>query len=299
MWLAAASIVLLGASCTNASYKKTKSGMEYKIFEGDKKGASLKPGDIVKFQYKITYKDSVVATSYGVIPGYDMVDSAGRPHDFSEVLKMMKVGDSLVTIQYYDTLAAINPMQAPPFMKKGDKLKTTVKLLGAFKSRDSVMMDYQAEIEKYRNTELAVIKKYLDKNNIKAELMNGVYVEVQQKGTGEPAAAGKEVSVKYTGYNFEGKFFDSNVDSTKQTQRHPLEPFSFIAGQQGAIAGMLQGVTAFNKGGKGRLFIPSIMAYGPQGQAPAIKPNENLIFDMEVVDVRNAQMQPQMPQMPQ
>jgi FKBP-type peptidyl-prolyl cis-trans isomerase len=298
MWLVAVSMVILGASCTSAAYKKTKSGMEYKIFEGDKKGGALKPGDIVKFQYKITYKDSVVATSYGVIPGYDMVDSAGRPHDFSEVLKMMKVGDSLVTIQYYDTLAAINPMQAPPFMKKGDKLKTTIKLLGVFTSRDSVMADYQAEIEKYRNSELAVIKKYLDKNNIKAELVNGVYVEVQQKGTGEPAAVGKEVSVNYTGYNFEGKFFDSNVDSTKQTQPHPLEPFSFIAGQQGAITGMLQGVTAFNKGGKGRIFVPSIMGYGPQGQAPAIKPNENLIFDMEILDVKNPQMQPQMPQMP-
>jgi FKBP-type peptidyl-prolyl cis-trans isomerase FkpA len=291
MWLAAASMLIVGASCTNVGYKKTKSGLEYKVFEGDKKGKELKAGDIVKFDYKITYKDSVVATSYGIVPGYDLVDSVGRPHEFSEVLKFLKVGDSLVTIQLFDSLQAINPMQVPTFMKKGDKLKTTIKVLGVFKGRDSVMADYQKEIDEYRNSELAVIKKYLDKNNIKAELLNGVYVEVQDKGTGAPAVAGKEVAVNYTGYNFEGKFFDSNTDSTKQTMPHDLSPYSFLAGQQGAIQGMLQGVLAFNKGGKGRLFIPSVMAYGPQGSPPAIKPNENLIFDIEIVEVKDPAMQ--------
>jgi len=291
MWLAIATMFIVGASCTNVGFKKTKSGLEYKVFEGDKKGQALKPGDIVKFDYKITYKDSVVATSYGIVPGYDLVDSVGRPHEFSEVLKLLKVGDSLVTIQLFDSLQAINPMQVPTFMKKGDKLKTTIKVLGVFKGRDSVMADYQKELDNYRAKELAVIKKYLDKNNIKAELMNGVYVEIKEKGTGVPTIPGKEVSVNYTGYNFEGKFFDSNVDSTKQSMPHELTPYAFLAGQQGAIQGMLQGVLAFNQGGKGRLFIPSVMAYGPQGSPPAIKPNENLIFDIEIVEVKDPVMQ--------
>lgn len=78
-----------------------------------------------------------------------------------------------------------------------------------------------------------------------------------------------------------------------------MEPFSFLAGQQGAIQGMLEGVTAFNKGGKGRLFIPSSMGYGPQGSPPAIKPNENLIFDIEIVDVKDAPPQQQMMMPPQ
>ncbi|HSF46328.1 MAG TPA: FKBP-type peptidyl-prolyl cis-trans isomerase [Chitinophagaceae bacterium] len=291
-------VIMMGAACTNVGFEKTKTGMEYKIFDQGK-GEKLKAGDIVKFNYRITYNDSVINESYNLIPGYDMVDSVGRPHDFSEILPMMKVGDSAVTIQYYDTLAKANPMGMPPYMKKGGKIKTTLLIAGVFKSRDSVMADYQAEIQKYTNKELAAIESYLKKNNITAEKVKNVFVEVKDKGTGEPAAAGKMVSVKYTGYNFEGKFFDSNIDSTKQLQKHGLEPFSFIAGQQGAIQGMLEGVTAFNKGGKGRLFIPSSMGYGVQGSPPAIKPNENLIFDIEVVDVQEAPQQPQMPQMPQ
>jgi FKBP-type peptidyl-prolyl cis-trans isomerase len=78
-----------------------------------------------------------------------------------------------------------------------------------------------------------------------------------------------------------------------------MEPFSFVVGQGGSIAGMMEGVTAFNKGGKGRLFIPSSMAYGPQGSPPAIKPNENLIFDIEIVDVKDAPQQQQMMMPPQ
>ena len=66
-----------------------------------------------------------------------------------------------------------------------------------------------------------------------------------------------------------------------------MEPYTFVSKQQGAIQGMLEGITLFNKGGKGRLFIPSFMGYGQQGNPPAIKPNEHLIFDIEVVEVQD------------
>ncbi|HEX5668552.1 MAG TPA: FKBP-type peptidyl-prolyl cis-trans isomerase [Chitinophagaceae bacterium] len=290
-------VMMMGAACTNVGFEKTKTGMEYKIFDQGK-GAKLKAGDIVKFNYRITYNDSVINESYNLIPGYDMVDSVGRPHDFSEILTMMKVGDSAVTIQFYDSLAKGNPMNMPPYMKKGGKIKTTLKVFGVFTSRDSVMADYEAEIQKYRNKELATIETYLKNKNIKAEKLKNVYVEILEKGTGDPVVVGKMVSVNYSGYNFEGKYFDSNTDSTKQLQKHPMEPFSFLAGQQGAIQGMLEGVTAFNKGGKGRLYIPSSMGYGPQGSPPAIKPNENLIFDIEIVDVKDAPPQQQQMMMP-
>jgi len=286
-WAALLPVVMMGSACTNMGYEKTKTGLEYKIFDQGK-GPKLKNGDIIKFNYRISYNDSVIAQSYNVIPGYDMVDSAGRPHDFSEILKLMKVGDSAVTIQYYDTLVKSNPMGLPPYMKKGGKLKTSLKITQVFASQDSVMNDYQAEMDRYRAGELAAIEAYIKKNNINAQKLKGVFVEVKEKGNGPAAENGKKVSILYSGYNFEGKYFDSNTDSTRQVQKHPMEPFTFIAGQQGAIAGMLEGITAFNKGGKGRIFIPSSMGYGPQGSPPVIKPNENLIFDVEVLDVTDA-----------
>ena len=62
---------------------------------------------------------------------------------------------------------------------------------------------------------------------------------------------------------------------------------------------MLEGITLFKVGSKGKMFIPSLMAYGPQGMPPAIKPNENLIFDIEVVEVKDKPATPQQPEMPQ
>jgi FKBP-type peptidyl-prolyl cis-trans isomerase len=127
-----------------------------------------------------------------------------------------------------------------------------------------------------------------------------VYVEIQTAGTGPAADSGKLVGIKYTGYKLNGDFFDSNVDSTKQVQKHGLDPFYFVAKQEGAIVGMLDGITRFRQGSKGRIFIPSILAYGPQGNPPTIKPNENLIFDIEVVEVKDLPQQTnpyqQMPQ---
>ena len=98
-------------------------------------------------------------------------------------------------------------------------------------------------------------------------------------------------------YNFEGKYFDSNVDSTKQTMAHPLETFYFVSKKEGAIQGMLEAITSFKVGSKGTLYIPSSLAYGPQGSMPVIKPYENLIFEIEVVDVKEApkNQQPGMP----
>jgi FKBP-type peptidyl-prolyl cis-trans isomerase len=182
-------------------------------------------------------------------------------------------------------------------MKKGQKQKMTIRILGVVSGgRDKAFEDYNAEIEKYKQKELAVIEKYLIQNNISAQKVNNsVFVEVQSKGNGMAADSGKLVGVKYNGYNFKGKYFDSNIDSTKQSQRHSMEPFYFVAKKEGAIAGMLEGITVFNQGGKGRLFVPSIMGYGPQGNPPAIAPNESLIFDIEVVEVKDMPKQPNGP----
>ncbi|RYF96445.1 MAG: hypothetical protein EOO00_02675 [Chitinophagaceae bacterium] len=112
-------------------------------------------------------------------------------------------------------------------------------------------------------------------------------------GDGPMADSGKVVSVKYTGKVLNGGWVDSNIDSTKQFQPHPMDPFEFLSGSQGAIVGMLEGVQKFKKGGKGNLYIPSSLAYGanPRPGGP-VKANENLVFYIEVVDVKDLPQQP-------
>jgi FKBP-type peptidyl-prolyl cis-trans isomerase len=297
--------VLVFNACKNMGFEKTKTGLEYKIIKGDK-GEALSPGDIVKFQYKVTFKDSLVITTYNTMPAYDQVDSLGRHHDFSEFLTKMNVGDSAVCYQLFDTLQKKPEFGLPPYMKKGDKQEITIKILAVFKPknganpRDLAVEDYRKEIELFKTKEMAAIEKYLSNKKINAvKVNNNVFVQIETEGTGLRADSGKLVGVKYSGYNFEGKYFDSNTDTTRQLQKHPLETFFFTSKQEGAIQGMLEGITLFKVGTKGKMFIPSLMAYGPQGMPPAIKPNENLIFDVEVVEVKDKPAAPQQPEMPQ
>lgn len=300
--LLAAIISIVGISCDMAGFKKTKSGLSYKIFpgSGNKEKPTLRPGSIVKFNYQMTINDSVLASSYETVPGYDMVDSNPRPHDFAEILSQLRIGDSAVTYQFSDTLAKLNPGQMPPFLKKGSKIKMTIKVLDTIANgMAGVQEDAMKEEMALTAREVKGIERYIALKKINAKKLNNVYVEVISKGDGPAADSGKYVGIKYTGYTLEGKYFDSNVDSTKQEQKHPMETFYFFAKQGGAINGMLEGVTAFNKGGKGKLIIPSTFAYGRQGGGAVIKPYQTLVFDIEVVDVKDSTFQaPPMP-MPQ
>jgi FKBP-type peptidyl-prolyl cis-trans isomerase FkpA len=102
-------------------------------------------------------------------------------------------------------------------------------------------------------------------------------------GTGKEAVAGATVVVNYTGWLYapnaekqHGAQFDSSVGR---------EPFSFRLGGGQVIPGWDQGVQGMKAGGKRTLIIPAALGYGEQGAGP-IPPNSNLIFDVELLDVK-------------
>jgi FKBP-type peptidyl-prolyl cis-trans isomerase FkpA len=102
-------------------------------------------------------------------------------------------------------------------------------------------------------------------------------------GKGKVAAPGNTVTVHYTGWLYSpkapkqhGKQFDSSVGG---------EPFSFPLGAGMVIKGWDQGVAGMKVGGKRTLVIPAELGYGASGAGP-IPPNANLIFDVELLDVK-------------
>lgn len=102
-------------------------------------------------------------------------------------------------------------------------------------------------------------------------------------GTGKEAAAGMTAVVNYTGWLYlptapqqHGEQFDSSVGRA---------PFSFQLGAGQVIPGWDEGVKGMKVGGKRTLIVPASMGYGENGIGP-IPPNSNLIFDVELLDVR-------------
>jgi peptidylprolyl isomerase len=96
-------------------------------------------------------------------------------------------------------------------------------------------------------------------------------------GDGASPVKGTRVRVHYTGRLTNGKKFDSSVDRGK--------PFEFTIGIGQVIRGWDEGVMSMRAGGKRTLMIPAELGYGARGAPPAIPPNAELVFEVELLDV--------------
>ena len=121
---------------------------------------------------------------------------------------------------------------------------------------------------------------YLAKNKERKEVLttpSGLQYEVIKEGNGKQPKANDSVTVHYTGRLIDGTVFDSSVDRG--------EPATFGVTQ--VIPGWVEALQMMKEGTQWRLYIPSALAYGPNGAGNVIGPNETLIFDVELIKVNN------------
>lgn len=282
---------LMMAACGSADYSKTASGITYKIVEKGS-GPQVKIGQFLKVHYTQKLNDSIIGTSQGGMPAFARVDSIGPVYNPAEVFRFVHKGDSVVVVQEVDTLLMKNPGM-PPFMKKGDKMYLSFRVVDVYDNEQQVQEQQDAEAKGQEGRDKAILDEYLKKNNINATKTGlGTYVVVENAGTAPMADSGKFVSVKYRGKILStGKEFESTMEPEK-------EPIGFVLGQGRVIPGWDEGLKLFGKGGKGTLYIPGFLAYGMR-PGPGGQPNEALIFDVEMVDIANQAPAPkQNPMMP-
>ena len=142
-----------------------------------------------------------------------------------------------------------------------------------------ILQEYLAQLNK-KNEELARAAgdKFLqeNKNNPGVHVTeSGLQYVIDKEGEGESPSATDEVTVHYTGKLLDGTVFDSSVSRG--------EPATFPLNR--VIPGWTEGVQLMKEGGKYTFFIPSDLAYGPQGIPNAIPPHSTLIFDVELIKV--------------
>lgn len=99
-------------------------------------------------------------------------------------------------------------------------------------------------------------------------------------GQGKEAKPGHLVQVHYTGWLTNQKKFDSSKDRGK--------PFVFPLGAGRVIKGWDEGVAGMKVGGVRKLMIPPELGYGARGAGDVIPPNAELIFEVELLGVKEA-----------
>lgn len=144
---------------------------------------------------------------------------------------------------------------------------------------NKLIQEYLQELTEKKTAEIKSIgEKFLAENkkkeNVK-ETASGLQYIVDKEGTGAQPSATDEVTVHYTGKLLDGTVFDSSVNRG--------EPATFPLNR--VIPGWTEGVQLMKEGAKYTFFIPSDLAYGPQGIPNAIPPHSTLIFDVELIKV--------------
>ncbi len=143
---------------------------------------------------------------------------------------------------------------------------------------EAMEAEQRAAAAKMGEVNEAAGKKFLEENGKRQEVKttaSGLQYEVINEGTGKQPVASDSVTVHYTGKLIDGTVFDSSVERG--------EPATFGVTQ--VIPGWVEALQMMKEGAKWRLFIPSNLAYGPNGAGNVIGPNSTLIFDVELIKV--------------
>lgn len=96
-------------------------------------------------------------------------------------------------------------------------------------------------------------------------------------GEGKEAIKGALITTQYRGFLSDGTQFDSSYDRG--------QAFQCVIGTGRVIKGWDQGIVGMKVGGKRKLLVPAHLAYGERQVGAHIKPNSDLTFEIELLEV--------------
>jgi FKBP-type peptidyl-prolyl cis-trans isomerase FklB len=126
---------------------------------------------------------------------------------------------------------------------------------------------------------LAAGKAFLEENAKKPGVItteSGLQYKVISSGDGKQPKESDTVTTHYRGTLIDGREFDSSYKRDK--------PASFPV--KGVIKGWTEALQLMHVGDKWQLFVPSELAYGETKRSELIEPNSTLIFEIELLGIK-------------
>jgi FKBP-type peptidyl-prolyl cis-trans isomerase len=289
-------IFLLFAFCFSGcreEFKKSNSGLEYKFIH-QTNGRGPKNGEYLILDLRIkTRTDSVIYSSADagmLFPvRYDTYRlKVGQKSEMEEGFFMMHEGDSAIfsvkTSDVYAALNAFHPKSAD------DRIYCHAKLVS--------ILDY-GQYSNWKSGELAHrqnendlrMKKALEKETLKIDSAlhaqhesfavtgSGIRYIIEKPGTGSFPQHGDSVFFRY-----DVAYLDGTTPPDK-FRRSGDRPKSFVMGSKGVFESWQESIALLKKGGAGRFYIPSPLAFGAS-QASGIKPDAILVVNIQLADIK-------------
>jgi FKBP-type peptidyl-prolyl cis-trans isomerase FkpA len=269
---------ILASSCKN-SEKETPSGLKFKIVdEGD--GKLPRKNDVVVFQFVMKdSKDSTWSSTYERgMPGVVLVNDSSQIKNedgMEQMFRMLSKGDSaVVDMPITKLFKDVFKQPLPPDVDSTINIIYQIRVdevmdRDSFEKFQVTLMENKRKSQGKKDDDLIV--KYLSEKNIKAQRdTTGLhYVLHESKGAAKPTVDNC-VEVSYRGTLLK----DEKVFDQSPKLAFPLA---------NVIDGWKKGIPLMGVGDSITLYIPSQLAYGPQGVPGAIPPDAILIFDVRLL----------------
>ena len=241
----------------NLDAKKSSTGLYYVIDEPGT-GKEANPNSYVNVSYKGQFINGDV---------FDETDSNGIYLHLQQVILGWAEG-----ISYFKE-GGSGKLLIPAHLAYGNSSNGNIPG-GSVLIFDIELIEVYDDIESlYKSKNEKEIITYIADNELEAQKTeSGLYYIIEEPGTGEQPTASSNVTVAYKGYFTNNTVFD---ESDEDGISFPLN---------GVISGWTEGIPYFKEGGKGKLLIPSHLAYGPYDRN-RIPGGSVLIFDVNLIKV--------------
>ena len=266
-------MVAVAASCTSKypGFKKSDSGLYYKVYKVGKDTVKPKVKDWISMEYKLVVKSKGKDSTF--------IDTRKSPQgalrmqlppsdykgDIYEGMRMLAAGDSGEFIVNADSLFKKTFRQGarPKYIDTNSVARFSVHM---------ITIDPPQELQK---KEIETLVKFIADNKITvAPQPSGLYYIEQAEGKGIKIDSGCQV------------IYNVKISTVSGKQVFGQDSMKFVYGKRPDMTGFLEGIKLMKKGGKARLILPSPLAFGEHGYRE-IPPYTSIIYDVQVVDVKS------------
>lgn len=283
LWIA---IMVLFSACDKAPpYVVMDSGIQYRLVD-DNGADKPRMGDVIVMDMAHYLGDSLIYQTEK--EGFIINPNIGAPPEIRDVLNLTGEGDSLQIQMTLGKYASFTGLPISPRMDTTQLVTWNIRVTEI--ENESTVLERNRKAQAQTDREL--IEAFVVNNNLEAQTTDeGLYYVILQEGNNVFPKNGDEVFLEYSMSLLDGTLIDTSSEklARENDMFNPNRTYgsrSFILGDKEILEGWNIGMPKLSKGAKGKLLIPSELAYGPSGYGSQIGPNTVIVFDVELVDIK-------------